>query len=207
MQKGKEMKVRYKLLLGFLVCFMMLQKTGYPHPHVFVAQKLHIQFDEQGLAGIKVFWQFDDMFSNMITMDHDTDKNGELSPEEVSVIEEKAFSYIGKSGYFFFITIDGNPFQVKYVQDFNARLIYGKLIYEFVIPCHVKATDQMKKIRIATYDPNYYTAVYYVQDRPYSLFNTDPFETHSHIAEDKENPIYYEMVNPWTLFLDFKLKP
>lgn len=188
------------------ILILIFPDSGQTHPHVFIAQKLHVKFDDNGLAGIKVFWQFDDMFSNMITTDYDANQNGELEPNEVNTIKEKAFSYIGKSDYFFFIKIDDKPFQVKYVTDFNARLIYGKLIYEFFIPCHVKASEHLKQIKVATYDPNYYTAVYYVQTKPYSLLNDQPFETQSHIAEDKETLIYYDMVNPWTLFLDFKRK-
>ena len=176
------------------------------HPHIFIAQKLHIIFDEQGMAGIKVFWQFDDMFSNMIVMDHDINQNQKLEPNEVASIKENAFAYIANSDYFFFLKIDGKPFKVKYVKDFNARLIYGKLIYEFFIPCHVKANSNKKQIRIASYDPSYYSAVYYVKDRPFALKTDDSFETDAHIEKDPDTTIYYGMVNPWTLFLNFKLR-
>ena len=196
---------RYLFIIAVLF-FWGPVNLGVGHPHVFIAQKLHLEFDSNGLAGIKVFWQFDDMFSNMIANDHDMDQNGELDKSEVLRIKEKAFQYIAEYDYFFNITIDGTPFKVQFVKEFNARIIYGKLIYEFFIPCHVTATIHSKKVLIASYDPNYYSAIYFVENRPFALLNSEALETRATIAEDKNRLIYYDTVNPWTLFLDFKIK-
>jgi ABC-type uncharacterized transport system substrate-binding protein len=64
---------------------------------------------------------------------------------------------------FTFVKIDGRPFAVKFVKDFNAILKDNRLVYEFFIPCHVTAVDTPKKLTIATYDPFYYTAIYFTE--------------------------------------------
>ncbi len=178
----------------------------FAHPHVFIEQKLKLIFNEEGMEGIHVNWRFDDMFSTMIANDHDANKNDQLEPSEVTQIKEKAFAYIAEYHYFFSVKIDGTPFIVNDVTDFSAELDNGKLIYDFFIPCPVTATKEIKKLIIASYDPNYYSAIYFAEKSPYGFINNDGVEANAVIREDMETLIYFDMVNPWTLFLDFKRK-
>ncbi|MBW2004723.1 MAG: DUF1007 family protein [Deltaproteobacteria bacterium] len=176
------------------------------HPHVFIVQRLNIVFDNQGLVGFGVEWHFDEMFSSMIATDYDQNQNSTLEPAEVAVVKEKAFSYIAKYDYFIFVKIDGQSFKVKWIKDFNAVLKNGKLSYHFFVPCHVKAHELFKQIVIATYDPSYYTAIFFAQKRPALVENRDRFVIKSSLKKDKSTSIYFGMVNPWALFLKFRLK-
>jgi ABC-type uncharacterized transport system substrate-binding protein len=176
------------------------------HPHVFIVQRLEIVFDNQGLAGFEVEWHFDEMFSNMIAMDYDQNRNNTLEPAEVAVVKEKAFSYIAEYDYFIFVKIDGQSFKVKWFKNFNAILKNGKLSYHFFVPCHVKANPLFKQVVIATYDPTYYTAIFFARKQPARVENGDGFVIESAIKEDKNTSIYFGMVNPWALFLKFRLK-
>ncbi len=178
----------------------------FAHPHVFIEQKLKLIFNEEGMEGIHVNWRFDDMFSTMIANDHDANKNNQLEPSEVTQIKEKAFAYIAEYHYFFSVKINGTPFIVNDVTDFSAELDNGKLIYDFFIPCHVTAAKEIKKMVIASYDPNYYSAIYFADDSPYEFINHEGVEINAVIREDMDTLIYFDMVNPWTLFLDFRRK-
>jgi len=177
------------------------------HPHVFAVQRLNIVFDDRGLAGIGVRWKFDDMFANMIAADHDVNQSGKFEANEVRAVEEKAFSFISEYSYFNFIKIDNTPFQVKFVRDFRAILENGELVYEFLIPCHVTATSRFKKVSVASYDPSYYIAIYFADRRPVSLSAADDFEVKTAIREDPDTEIYFGMIHPWTLFMEFRKKP
>ncbi|MBW2088943.1 MAG: DUF1007 family protein [Deltaproteobacteria bacterium] len=176
------------------------------HPHVFIVQRLKIVFDNQGLAGFEVEWHFDEMFSNMIAMDFDQNKNSILEPAEVLVVKEKAFSYIAEYDYFIFVKINGQSFKVKWFKNFNAVLKNGKLSYHFFVPCHVKANPLFKQVVIATYDPTYYTAIFFARKEPARVENGDGFVIESAVKKDENTSIYFGMVNPWALFLKFKLK-
>ncbi|MCK5162599.1 MAG: DUF1007 family protein [Desulfobacula sp.] len=193
------------VIVIFCLLFIPVKLT-LAHPHVFIAQNLKIVFDKKGMAGFNVYWKFDEMFSSMICDDHDLNKNGTLEKAEVASIREKAFSYIAEFNYFIYVKIDDTPFEVKYVTDFFARIDKGNLIYEFFIPCHVSAVKNFKHISIASYDPNYYSAVYFTGQHPFAIENDDKFEVKAQVKIDKSTLIYYDMVNPWALFLDFRLK-
>ncbi len=180
--------------------------TVQAHPHVFIVQRLKVVFDEQGLAGMKVHWKLDDMFASMIAEDHDINRNGTLEANEVQQVKEKAFAFIGEHSYFSFIKIDGKPFPVKFIQDFNAILSNRKLVYEFMIPCHVTVTEQAKRISIASYDPTYYSAIYYARDASVVLVDDDTLDVKFSLKEDPDTTIYFDMIHPWTLFMEFRKK-
>jgi hypothetical protein len=67
-------------------------------------------------------------------------------------------------GYFTDVRIDGERFQVQWIRDFKAELEAGKLTYEFFAPCHVKAAETPKTVKIAVYDHSFYTYVTYVSE-------------------------------------------
>ena len=201
--------MKHSILKSVFILFCLIFiPTGVlnAHPHVFIEQNLKIIFDEKGVAGINVHWKFDDMFSNMILEDYDLNKNSTLEKSEVLSIREKAFSYIAEFDYFIYIKINNRPFKVQYVTDFFAELEQGRLVYDFLIPCHVSASSNFKKITIASYDPNYYSAVYFSEQEPYTLVHHNGFEIEADIKRDRSISIYYDMINPWSLFLDFKLR-
>ncbi len=197
-----------RLIAGTL--FLFLFTPGLPavqaHPHTFIVQRLQVVFDDKGVAGIKVRWKFDDMFASMIAEDHDINRNGTLEANEVKRIKEKAFAFIGAHSYFTFIKINDKPFQVKFIQNFNAILSNGKLVYEFLIPCHVTAISQVKKMTVASYDPTYYSAIFYARDASVILVDDDSFNVQFSLKEDPDTTIYFDMIHPWTLFMEFRTK-
>ncbi len=176
------------------------------HPHVFIAQRIKIVFDDQGLAGFKIYWTFDDMFASMIAGDYDKNQNKVLEKSEVALIKKEAFSYVSSYNYFTFVKIDGKPFDIKFIQDFSAEFHDKQLVYNFFIPCHVTATSNFKHVTVASYDPSYYSAIFFANNGSVSLDNSESFKVKTAIKEDKSTSIYYGQVNPWTLFLDFCIK-
>jgi ABC-type uncharacterized transport system substrate-binding protein len=192
------------MAFGLLVVICLFPRSAVQaHPHIFIVQRLNLAFDDKGLAGIGVNWLFDDMFTSMILEDHDRNGNGRLEPSEVKTIKAQAFDYIAEFNYFVFVKIEGKPFAVKFIKDFNARLSNSKMIYEFFIPCHVSAIDTPKKIKISTYDPSYYSAIFFAANGPVSLTDSDAFEIKAATREDPDTKIYFDMIHPWTLFLEF----
>ena len=213
MQKRYAHKKATPVSMRVMACIIMLAVFLLPapwvnaHPHVFIVQRLEVVFDEKGLSGIRICWLFDDMFASMIAEEHDRNRNGKLEPSEVKAIKEKAFSYISEYNYFTFVKIENKLFQVKFITDFNAVLKDKRIEYQFFVPCHVRAIHNVKKIAVATYDPTYYTAIYFAENRSVTLTSGDAFKVKTAIREDPSTTIYFGMIHPWTLFLEFCLKP
>ncbi len=203
------MQKKYLIIMGVILLLSFPQNI-FAHPHVFISQRVKIVFDQNGLAGFNMEWEFDDMFASMIAGDYDINRNWILEKNEISTIKKKAFSYLAHSDYFTFIKIDQKPFKVKFVKDFSAELKTKKLIYKFFIPCHVSAKKDIKHIIVATYDPTYYSAIFFAKKNGVTLDNPQgnlkKFEIKTLVKEDKSTKIYFDMINPMALFMDFKLK-
>lgn len=203
----KNIFSRFSTLLIFILIPVLLSPcVSFSHPHVFVVTRLVAVFDGKGLAGIRVRWNFDEMFSSMIAGDYDQNQNGILEEAEISKIREEAFSYLANYDYFCFAKIDGKAFKVKYTKDFKAVLNDGKLSYEFFIPCHVAASKKSKTFTMAVYDPTYYSAVFFAENQPVSTEGGTDFEISTLLDENKEESYYYDMLHPWELKLRFALK-
>ena len=199
------MKLRVSVLLAALI-ILVFANRAYSHPHVFIENKITIIFDQKGLAGIRVKWVFDDFFSNMIACDYDKNHNNNLENSEIELIKNEAFTNLANFAYFTFIKINGKPFQVKYTRDFKAILSSGKLTYEFLIPCHVKASDNLKEIAISQYDPTYYTFLTFTKEQPVSMKGGAGLEISYHIAINLKETYYFGQIHPVDVILKFKLK-
>ncbi|MCP4118457.1 MAG: DUF1007 family protein [Desulfobacteraceae bacterium] len=179
---------------------------AFAHPHVFIEERVKFEFDTKGLAGIRMIWTFDDMFSTMVAEDFDKNKNKALEPEEVADVKKGMFDNLVHYGYYAFVKIDAKPFEVKYVSDFKARLNKGILTYEFLIPCHVTAASQPKVVTLTSYDPDYYCALFFAEDTPTIISGDTAVEVSATIRKDMETSYYFGMVNPWQQRVSFRLK-
>jgi ABC-type uncharacterized transport system substrate-binding protein len=97
-------------------------------------------------------------------------------------------------------------FKVKFVKDFNALLDKDKLVYEFFVPCHVRAIGSYKIIRAAAYDPSYYSTIFFAKHDTVRIENGARFDTAVRVDQNKKETYYYDSVHPWEMTLIFRLK-
>jgi ABC-type uncharacterized transport system substrate-binding protein len=191
------------LALAAFLLFVAVDVSN-SHPHVFIQNSLRIIFNQQGLAGVRVKWVFDEFFTSMIADEFDKNHNNKLEKPEIIDIEKGAFANLVKFNYFSFIKINGKAFMVEYVRDFSASLAGGNLIYAFVIPCHEEAITTFKEVVISQYDPTYYTRVAFAKDRPVSMEGGSAFEVSYRISKNMKEAYYYGQVHPVEVILKFR---
>jgi ABC-type uncharacterized transport system substrate-binding protein len=179
-------------------CFVSMVSDVSPHPHVFIDNTITIVFDQKGMAGIKTTWVFDEMFSELIIHDYDTDRDGAFSADEKEKIKTEVFSNLKNYHYFTYINIAGKAFNVQYVKDFSAYLDSTGVRYTFFIPCHIAATSSYKQIKIAMYDSTYYVDVRFE--------NGDTMEYTYRIADNTQRLYYYGQIAPQEIILNFRKK-
>jgi ABC-type uncharacterized transport system substrate-binding protein len=195
------MKTRLFLVVALIV--VCLSHNGFSHPHVFVDVDLVIVFNEQGLAGFRQRWFFDEMFSSTILMSFDKNKDHMLTVHEIEEIKKSAFNNLRNYGYFTHILIEGNTFEVKYVTEFSAEIHDNRLLYTFFVPCHVVASEQFKHITVSLFDETYYTDVALLSDS-LSCENDSTFVVTYEIKRIEEFSFYYGQVIPDGVSIQFK---
>lgn len=199
----KVSKIRIYALC--ILLFLMISATVQGHPHVWIQSAVIFYFDNDGMSGFKQEWVLDEMFSRMIIHDYDSNQNGELEPEEVEKVFKGAFINLKNYNYFTHVKIDGSPFEVKFVKDFNAKIIEDSVVYHFFVPCHVKAVSSFKEIRIAVYDESFYTDISVLKDQIFLKNDTD-YECTYKIEKNKEEAYYYGQMCPEEIAVRFRKK-
>lgn len=194
-----------KILLIGMILFTVSSITApsWSHPHVFVDSAVTVVFDEKGVAGFKIRWEFDEMFSSMIILDFDTNGNNRFEPSEIEEVRNGAFSNLRTFDYFTHVRINGEPFKVKCVTDFSAEIADGILIYRFFVPCHVRAGTVSTEIALSIYDRTFYSSVFLVEN-PVTYENGEGYDVEHRIEEDPGEAYYYGQVYPETITLRFK---
>ncbi len=189
-----------------LVVFLILPIVTFSHPHVFVSNRITAVFDNNGLSGLTVFWEFDEFFTNMIAVDYDENENGKLDKSEIEIIRKDAFSNLVNYNYFTNIRIDGKIFKVVLTSDFIAEIKKNKLIYRFFIPSPVKSLDSFKEVRISQIDKSYYTDIAFFEKKPFLIKSNSGFEIKYSIEENKKESYYSDMLHPVEIILKFRNK-
>jgi ABC-type uncharacterized transport system substrate-binding protein len=103
------------------------------------------------------------------------------------------------------VKIDGKPFEVNFVKDFNPKIIQNRVVYHFFVPCHVKAASSFKEVRIAIYDESFYTSVTLLKDQIF-FENDSGYEHHHKVQLNQEEPYYFGQVYPEEIVLRFRKK-
>ncbi len=138
---------------------------GLAHPHAFVECAFAFVMDKEGLVGFKQRWTLDEMTTVSVLDVVDTDRNGVLSPREKIAVRDLSVESLLAYHYFTVARINGKDFPVQKITGFSADLKEGKLTYEFLVPCRVKAIkSRSQKVKVAVYDDSFYTFVAYVKE-------------------------------------------
>ena len=194
------------IILGIGMFFVFIAPSvSWGHPHVFAHTAVDVVFDDKGLAGFRIRWVFDEMFSSMITMEFDRNGNRRFEPSEVAEVEAGAFSNLKSFGYFTHITINRKPFDVVYVTDFNAEIKGDKMLYTFFVPCHVSAGSGFKRLGLSIYDPEFYCSIFLIKD-PVSYENEEGLDISYKIEENPEKVYYFGQIIPREIVLRFRKK-
>ncbi len=178
------------------------------HPHFFITQRVKAVFDEKGLAELKFRWEFDEMVASIFIDDFDFNKNRKFEPNEVKSIKQNIFLALSPEmgELFCFILINNKPFRVKFIREMTAVIEKDNIVFEFVVPCHVSATEQFKEVFVATYDPGYYTVILFEEKDPLFVEAGACCEVVAPTKKDFEENIYYDMESPWMRLLQFRRK-
>lgn len=188
-----------------ILIFLFPNISAFSHPHVFIDNAFTFIFDDNSLAGIRVKWIFDEMFSASVIMDFDINRNNIFEENEIKAVEQGAFSNLKNYNYYLYITIDNIQSTIPAIQDFTAEIENNRIVYYFFIPLNIKADIKERKLQAGSYDNSYFCYVYNSETEPVKVENSSPFECSWEIIEDKEN-VYWVTIIPKVVVLKFRNK-
>ena len=194
-------------VFGLILIFIGISNISTAHPHVFINAFLSIDFNDSGVCGIGVKWDFDEMFTELMLEEYDTDANGVFDENERQRLYNEAFVNLKEYGFFTKIFVGDKRLEYSKTKNFKASIKDGQMIYEFYIPLSINIpSDSYKLINIYSYDETYYMDVYLDEIRPVTYRNNDKFDLSYRVEEDENMAYYFGQIYPQFIHLKVKKK-
>jgi ABC-type uncharacterized transport system substrate-binding protein len=197
--------MKYIKTIYILCIVLLLVKTGYAHPHIFIHTDIDVYYNATGIEKLHVQFHFDEIFSEDLMQNFDADKNKSFSTKEIAEIKSKAFNNLKNYNYFIHIRAGGKKITIEDVSNFSARIDDGIVVYSFDVQKHIPVSRENTTIKISPYDHSYYIAVY-LNKQNIRFHNTDSFIHNYSVIEDKSQAYYYEQIYPETIVLQTRRK-
>lgn len=193
------------LLVTFIILSLAFKvNTINAHPHVFIISQFSLSYNSEGVKGINVNWTFDQMFTELMLEEFDSNSDGEFNDKEVKNLYNKAFINLKKSSYFTHIFIENKEIAITSTQNFNAIIKDGQMQYSFFIPIKVAISNQQKVISIYSYDDSYYMDIMIDEENPLEYDNNLGFKSDYSIIEDENKAYYFEQIFPQALIINLR---
>lgn len=139
-----------------LCCLCWGGGNAQAHPHVWVDAFLGIRFDTQGLAGLELVWQFDELYSSAMLMDYDTNRNRKLDPAEAQELAQLMSANLKKFRYFMEVQEQGKALTLE-PAEMEVRFQKGRILLRALFPLARPLQTQTTELVVANFDPAYYS--------------------------------------------------
>ncbi|MEO1638192.1 MAG: DUF1007 family protein [Pseudomonadota bacterium] len=138
---------------------LLVPPAASAHPHVFVEASVTLVFDEEGDLSVRLNWQYDELFSLLVTSDFGLDMDGDLvlTAAEQTVLEREIAAWPDD------FAGDLEVMQGEALLTLGAKQGH-EMVYEdgLFIERHLRPVadvpDLSEPLRIRVYDPAFYTA-------------------------------------------------
>lgn len=154
------------LLLGAIAPLLMAPAAN-AHPHVFADARLELTISPDGtIEKLSHVWRFDDVFSSTVLMEFDKNGDLKLDQKELDNLAKTIDSSIAEFKYFQTVLADGKDIAMAAPKHLVADFIDNQLIILFESqPAKPLKIRPGHTISFGVYDPTFYTAIDYVDDR------------------------------------------
>jgi ABC-type uncharacterized transport system substrate-binding protein len=148
----------------------LLPRPALAHPHVLIAARTDIVVNGQGqLTSITNIWEFDEAFSAFVIQGYDSNGDGILTRQELQPLAEVNVKSLADYGYFTRVALAGAKLTFGHPKDYFDIFKEEKLTLQFTLPLENALDVRGKTFQVAVYDPEYFAAVTFAQNRPVRL--------------------------------------
>jgi len=142
------------------------------HPHIFITAEVHVIFDDAGGVSVHLNWEYDELFSLLVTSDYGLDMDGDLllTAEEQTLLEQEIAAWPPEFSGDLEVMQGDQVLALGAKRDHSMAYTGGFFIEEHLRPVSAPV-DTARPLRIRVYDPGFYTA--YDLRRPVTVTGRD----------------------------------
>jgi ABC-type uncharacterized transport system substrate-binding protein len=146
------------------LCATLLPVTASAHPHVFIDSRVTFLFEGKKIMGFRENWLFDDVFSDQLLQDYDTNGDGRFSPAESDKIGRDTLPNLSQFHYFTYIWVGGKALAKIMPKDFHASAKDKLVSFDFMVDLPQPA--EPRDIALEVNDREYFVEVLLAKDNP-----------------------------------------
>ncbi len=158
------------MLLAFTLASMAISLPAAAHPHVWVSVKTTVVYAEEGIAGFRYSWTFDEMYTAMAIQGLDTNNDGKYDRKELAELAQVNIDALKEFKYFTHAKLNNQPVPTAAPKDY--WLEYddkGILTLHFTLPLQQTLKPRTEGFSFAVYDDSFYIAFDLAKNDPIRL--------------------------------------
>ncbi|OPZ78688.1 MAG: hypothetical protein BWY78_00442 [Alphaproteobacteria bacterium ADurb.Bin438] len=176
------------------MCFSF---KAYSHPHVFVDAFVEFEIDKDGnLVLLKQTWEFDEMMSESLKEDNDTNADGVFSKEEIKKASDTFMKNMPEYDFYTHMFVNDKSKKIKKAKNFNMFIKDDLVNFYFEIEFENQINPFKDKVDIGLYDGEFFVDIAY---KTKGIKVNSNKECKFKIFEDDKHKIYYDLVSPKTI--------
>ncbi|MGE0120797.1 MAG: DUF1007 family protein [Dongiaceae bacterium] len=196
------MRLGYRrLLLALVGLCLAAARPAAAHPHVFIDGTVVFLFAGERIAGLRLIWVFDELFSETFLQDFDTDGDGAFGADEAVAIKENSLASLREYDYLTHLWVDGRPLTGFTAPELAVTHRDGAVIYDMRIALAEPLDPRRNRIEAAIYDDSYYVEVALHHPDPVRFAGIADGACRYTVGEDESRAYYYETVYPQVITL------
>lgn len=164
--------------------------VAYAHPHMLADANLQVTLSPDGksLQSLKHVWRFDDVSSSMFLVDLDLNGDMALDAAELKQGGKVMLQSMAEYNYFQLVTHDGKDVAMNPPVEIFPTWENNKLVVTF--EATPKATQTLAgKVDIGVYDPTFYVALDFLDDKQLTIANLPSTCQHQVIRPNPDEAI------------------
>lgn len=139
---------------------LLLPLPAAAHPHVWIDATLAFRFEGKTLVALDIAWRFDELYSELVAQDFDSDGDGTLSQQELDALVGVSAANLADYSFFTHLRIGAETPTVQRVKEFYAEMgSDGIVTYRFSVPLPQPLDPRKTAFAVGLYDETYYVDV------------------------------------------------
>ncbi len=128
------------------------------HPHVWVTAKAQLVYEAGKVVGVRHAWSFDPEYTAFVTQGLDADRDGRLTPDELSGLAAENTANLAEFGYFTKLKLAGKDQAFAEPKAPAMRVEGRSLTLSFLLPLKTPVQQGRGVATLEVYDPTFFVS-------------------------------------------------
>jgi len=200
----KGSAIERPVVVSAFVTGLVVASPAWAHPHVFIDNTVTFVFAGDKMTGFRENWVFDDVFSDQLLQQFDTDHDGKFNAAESKQVGATVLPNVKQFHYFTYVWMDKKELAPIPPTDFKAMAEKGIVTFDFLVALPKPLDPRTQSIAVEVYDHEFFVEVDLHKTMPVRFDGLQGTACQPKIRDDTARAYFGGFVNPQEITLSCK---